>query len=496
MPFNSLHFIYFFPTVVFLYFAIPARFRWILLLAASYYFYMSWRVAYAGLIVASTLVVYFSAIRIEEATDPRWKKFFLLVSVVFNLGILFAFKYFNFLSTSLQQLFDHWQLGFRAPIFDVLLPVGISFYSFQVVSYSIDVYRGDKTAERHLGIFALFVCFFPQLLAGPIARSGNLIPQFFEKHDFDYVRVTDGLKQMFWGLFKKVVIADRLAVLVDTVYAEPRNYDGFALLLASVFFVFQVYCDFSGYSDVAIGSAKVMGYRLATNFNRPYAARSVPEYWRRWHMSLTTWFMDYLYLPTVVKRRNWGFQVAVVWATMVTFTLSGLWHGAYWTFIVFGMIWGVALCLEVSTRRPRKRLTSFIPPRIYNHLCLIAMLIFVTYVDVFFRASTMSDALYIISNMTSGTLREFWGVAQAGFSPAAANLLIQGLILDRYDILLAITLIVFLELVQLVQSKVVISEFLRERPTWQRWTVYYAATVAFLLLGSFNNSVQFIYLQF
>lgn len=496
MPFNSLHFVWFFPVVVALYFALPYRYRWGMLLAASYYFYMSWRVEYALLIMASTLVVYFTAIGIEEAQTERRKKQMLGVSVVFNLGLLFAFKYFNFLGTELQKLVDSFGLGFDVPLLNVLLPVGISFYTFQIVSYSIDVYRGEKEAERHLGIFALFVCFFPQLVAGPIERSNDLLPQFYKKFDFDYVRVTDGLKQMFWGLFKKVVIADRLAAIVDQVYASPRDYDGFALLLASVLFPFQVFCDFSGYSDTAVGAARVMGYELTNNFNRPYAARSVPEYWRRWHISLTTWFNDYLYLPTVVKRRGWGVTIAVIWALMVTFTLSGLWHGAYWTFILFGTIHGTALCLEFTTRTRRKKLTAWIPAPIYSYLCLAFMLSFVVFVDVFFRAATLSDALYIIPHMITGTVDDFVHVAEVGFSLGAIKALFTGLGVPKWDIAMAMGLIVFLELVQLVQSRVVIREALALRPTWQRWTVYYAMTVMFLLLGSFNNTVQFIYFQF
>jgi len=482
--------------VVSLYFAVPHRARWTLLLAASYYFYMSWRVEYALLIMASTLVVYFTTIGIQEAESERRKRFFVGVSVVFNFGLLFVFKYFNFLGSSLQQLADHLTLGVHVPVLHFLLPVGISFYTFQIVSYTIDVYRGDKEAERHFGIFALFVCFFPQLVAGPIERSGDLLPQFFEKHEFDYVRVTDGLKQMFWGLFKKVVIADRLAVVVDHVYSNPTDLDGFPLLLASVFFPFQVYCDFSGYSDIAVGAARVMGFELTTNFNRPYAARSVPEYWRRWHISLTTWFNDYLYLPTVVKRRDWGVRIAVVWALMVTFTLSGLWHGAYWTFIVFGMIHGSALCIEFLTRARRKKLTAFLPPLVYSYLCLGFMLSFIVFVDVFFRASTMSDALYIIPHMITGTVRDLVDLKNAGFSLGAIKGMFAGLGAPKWDIALAMVLIVFLELVQLVQARIVIREALRPRPTWQRWSLYYAMGVLFLLLGAFNNSVQFIYFQF
>ena len=352
MPFNSLQFVWFFPIVIALYFATPHRHRWILLLVASYYFYMSWRVEYALLIMASTLVVYFTSIGIEEAASERRKKLLLGVNVVFNLGLLFTFKYFNFVSSSLQQAFDYLRLDLHLPLLNVLLPVGISFYTFQITSYSIDVYRGEKEAERHLGIFALFVCFFPQLVAGPIERSGDLLPQFYRQYDFDYVRVTDGLMQMFWGLFKKVVIADRLAAVVDHVYAAPHGFGGFSLLLASVFFPFQVYCDFSGYSDMARGIARLFGIRIANNFRLPYLAPNPMALWQRWHRTLAFWFRDYVYGPL---SRSLGPGTGRAAAALATMGLVGLWHGAAWTYVLWGFGWGVVLVVHRLVRGPIAR---------------------------------------------------------------------------------------------------------------------------------------------
>ena len=255
MLFNSFAFLKFFPIVVGIYFITPSRYRWFWLLAASYYFYMSWKPEYILLIIASTLVDYYSGLQMGKTADTARRKRFLILSLATNLGLLFAFKYFNFFNDSLRQTFNHFNIFYNVPTFDVLLPVGISFYTFQTLSYSIDVYRGRKTPETHLGIFALYVAFFPQLVAGPIERSQRLLHQFYQQHNFDHRRVSDGLKLMAWGLFKKVVIADRLAIVVNNVYNDPTAYAGIPLLVATYFFAFQIYCDFSGYSDIAIGAA-------------------------------------------------------------------------------------------------------------------------------------------------------------------------------------------------------------------------------------------------
>lgn len=496
MPFNSLQFVYFFPIVVVLYFGLPQRFRWALLLAASYYFYMSWRLEYVGLITLSTLIAYWTAIRMEDAQNDKSKRLFLTISAVSNLGILFAFKYLNFFSDSIRQLFGAFSIAIDTPVLNVLLPVGISFYTFQVVSYSIDVYRGERTAERHLGIFALFVSFFPQLVAGPIERSNHLLPQFFEKHEFDYDRVTSGVALMFWGMFKKVVIADRLAATVNVVFASPHDFDGIQLVLAAVFFVFQIYCDFSAYSDIAIGAARVMGYRLMINFHRPYSARSVSDYWRRWHISLTTWFNDYLYLPSVFKRRHWGPRASVTFSLIVTFGASGLWHGAGFTFIAFGLIHGIALAAEFLTRQIRKELTSGIPPKVYSAMCLAGMFVFICFVDVVFRANTLSDALYIAIGMVQGTINDLQLVVGSGFSSRAILSLFYGLGQPKIEIVISVVLILFLLFAEWLDESVGIMQTLRARPLWQRWAVYYAMTVAFILFGSFNQSIQFIYFQF
>jgi len=301
MLFNSLHFLVFFPVVVIIYFLLPHRFRWILLLLSSYYFYMSWEPEYVLLIMVSTLIDYFAGLKIGETDDRVKRKKFLYASLIVNLGLLFTFKYFNFFSDNLRAFFDLISLPVDTPTLKLLLPVGISFYTFQTMSYSIDVYRGKIKPEKHLGIFAVYVSFFPQLVAGPIERAGNLLPQFFEKKDYNFERISGGLKLMIWGFFKKLVIADRVAVVVDQVFNNVTDYSGIPILLAVFFFSIQVYCDFSAYSDIAIGGAKIMGYDLMTNFRRPYFSRSIAEFWRRWHISLSTWFQDYVFTPLYLE---------------------------------------------------------------------------------------------------------------------------------------------------------------------------------------------------
>jgi len=333
MLFNSLEFIIFFPIVVGLYFIISPRFRWILLLAASYYFYMCWNYKYILLILFSTVVDYFAAIAMSRTSQKKFKKVFLVASLFSNLGLLFFFKYFNFFSGSINAVLDQFNVFYNVPYYDYLLPVGISFYTFQTLSYTIDVYKGKQKPEYHFGKFALFVSFFPQLVAGPIERSVNLLPQFSQTFKFEYARIRDGIILMTWGMFKKVVIADRLSEYVNEVFNNPESYDGFHNILATLFFSFQIYCDFSGYSDVAIGAALVMGYHLMKNFNRPYLAKSIGEFWSRWHISLSTWFRDYVYIPLGGNRVNIS---RLLFNLYITFLISGLWHGANWTFAIWG----------------------------------------------------------------------------------------------------------------------------------------------------------------
>jgi alginate O-acetyltransferase complex protein AlgI len=295
MLFNSYEFLVFFPVVTVLFFLLPHRFRWLHLLLASCAFYMAFVPVYIVILLLTIVIDYWAGILIENASGSQ-RKFYLAMSLVANIGVLAIFKYYNFFIDNINNLLHLSNSSTSLPLLNIILPIGLSFHTFQAMSYTLEVYRGNYPAERHFGIYALYVMFYPQLVAGPIERPQNVLPQFHKKHSFNYDRIASGLRLMAWGLFKKVVIADRMAFMVNEVYNQPHNYHGLPLLVATIFFSIQIYCDFSGYSDMALGTARVMGFELLKNFDRPYFSKSISEFWRRWHISLSTWFKDYLYI--------------------------------------------------------------------------------------------------------------------------------------------------------------------------------------------------------
>jgi len=481
--FPSLAFLVFFPTVVALCFATPKRYRWALLLAASYYFYAAWKPEYLVLIVASTAVDYLVGLRLGRERSARRRKLLLAASLTFNLGLLFAFKYADFFGASVQAAFRAANVMVQVPALELLLPVGISFYTFQTLSYTIDVYRGEREPERHVGRFALYVAFFPQLVAGPIERSTHLLPQLERLPSFDADRVGRGLGLMLWGFFKKLVIADRAAMFVDAVYADPERYGGPTIIVATYLFAFQIYADFSGYSDIAVGSARVLGVELMENFERPYAARSITDFWRRWHISLSTWFRDYLYIPLgggrVAPRRRL-FNVAVV------FLLSGLWHGANWTFVVWGafhgvlfaVTWGLSGAWAGATGKlsesARNLLAAAVGVPVTFHLVCLGWL--------FFRADDMSHAATLLGQLPvvtpSGVLDD---LTRIGPAPPEALAVQLGV--------LAIS-IVGLEAI----------EWARRRREWSvpvalRWPAW-ALLASWTLLCAVQTHTPFLYFQF
>jgi alginate O-acetyltransferase complex protein AlgI len=478
--FNSLHFAIFFPTVVFAYFALAHEHRWKLLLAASFYFYMAWNPAYLLLLLAATAINFQAGAKIAAASDPRAKKFFLTVGVGTSLSILFFFKYFNLFNDAVRSLFTWAGLPYPVPTLHFLLPVGISFYTFHTLTYTIDIYRGLQKPEPRFGIFALFVSFFPQLVAGPIARSSQLMPQFDERHEFDYRMAADGLKLMAWGFFKKLVIADHLTAYVDQVYADPHAFPGPVLLLATVFFGFQIYCDFSGYTDIAIGAARVMGFRLIINFNYPYVSRSVREFWRRWHISLSTWFRDYFYVSLGGNRvavPRWYLNL------FLTFLVSGLWHGASWTFVGWGALHGLYVVAGQASESARKSFTDAIGlgrlPRLHHGLQVATTFSLVTLAWVFFRARTIDQAFEVIAGIPHG-----WTS-------------LSGLTLDlgAYWLATSIGAIAVLEAVQFAQRRRSVSSWLSTQPPLLRWAAYYAIIMAILVFGEFGGQ-DFVYFQF
>jgi D-alanyl-lipoteichoic acid acyltransferase DltB (MBOAT superfamily) len=359
MLFNSFPFAIFLPLVFFLYWGIPHKYRWVILLIASCYFYMSWNIKYIILIFLTTVVAYFCAILVEKSESRLKKKIWLIFSSIICLGILVVFKYFNFFSDTVIRLLQAISIPVHSVTLKVLLPVGISFYTFQTLSYIIDIYKGNQKAERHFGIFALYVLYFPQLVAGPIERPGNLIPQFKDPKTFDCDMAISGFKLMVIGFFKKLIIATLMAKYVDAVYTNVTGYSGFAFILATLFFSFQIYCDFSGYSDIARGTSKLMGIDLMVNFNIPYLSKSFKEFWNRWHISLSSWLRDYVYIPLGGSRvSKWKHQRNL----MITFLLSGLWHGSNYTFIIWGGLHGFFLIAE-----------DFLKKTIFNRIKMTAM---------------------------------------------------------------------------------------------------------------------------
>jgi len=490
MLFNSPAFLIFFPVVTILYFLLPHRFRWLHLLSASCVFYMALIPIYILILAFTIIIDYFAGILIENAEGKR-RRVFLLMSLVANIGVLAVFKYYNFVSRNLTELAHGLHIDHALPLLAIALPIGLSFHTFQAMSYTIEVYRGRQQAERHFGIYALYVMFYPQLVAGPIERPGNLIHQFRERHDFEYERVTSGLKLMLWGMFKKVVIADRLAIYVDGVYNTPHSWNGLPLMVATVFFAFQIYCDFSGYSDIAIGAAQVMGFKLMTNFNRPYHARSISEFWKRWHISLSTWFRDYVYLPLGGNRTakdRWYFNL------FVTFLISGIWHGANWTFVVWGALNGLYILCSIWTKDVRggfvKSIGLAAHPKLHRVVGIAITFALTCYAWVFFRANSISDALYISRAMASTVIHPLSSIRLLRSADGGGLGPITG-----HGFMIALLVITFMEFIHLIQRKRGMRAMLAERPIWFRWAVYYALGLGILCLGEFGRR-QFIYFQF
>ena len=477
MLFNSFQYIWFFVLVCVLYFAIPFRHRTWFLLLASYYFYMCWRWEYVALIIVQTEINFLCGLWMEKARTPARRKALLVTGMVLTLAILFFFKYYNFANDSLRSLFGLVQVPYHIPHLDILLPIGVSFHTFQTLSYTIDLYRGRIPVERHFGKFALYVSFFPLLVAGPIERANRLLPQLERQNHFDVARLSSGLKLMLWGFFKKVVIADRLAEYVNQIYGHPGDFSCATLALATYCFAFQIYCDFSGYTDIAIGSARVLGYDLMQNFNLPYLARSISDFWQRWHISLSTWFRDYVYIPlggSRVGTARWIFNI------MAVFMISGLWHGANWTFVIWGGLHGFYYLLErfisplakaaCDALRLPEYLRAVLQIAVTFHLVLLAW--------IFFRAGTLRDALLIIERICGGLASPLYlGASSVGTLAGIALALV----------LVCVQLLQYRKRLPLYFSAVPV-------PVLARWCGYLAMLIAIAIFGKSGN--DFIYFQF
>jgi D-alanyl-lipoteichoic acid acyltransferase DltB (MBOAT superfamily) len=487
MNFYSLAFFTFLTIVIGLYYLLPGRFRWIVLLGASYYFYGGFKLQYIFLIAASTITTYCTALLIQKSQEKSVRKKYLFIGVIFNLGLLFIFKYYNFLSSSLESILTLYAIPHKSHLLRLVVPVGISFYIFQVVSYTIDVYRGNKTAERHLGLFALYVAFFPKLLAGPIERAKQFLPQLHEAHRWDWERVTNGFKLIVWGLFKKLVVADRLAVFVDIVFNNPDNHGGPSLVLAVVLYSFQIYCDFSGYTDVAIGTSQILGFQLMDNFDRPYTARSIAEFWRRWHISFSTWLRDYLYIPLGGNRVN---PSRLYVNLMIVFLVCGLWHGASWTFVEWGLIHGLYLVVGLASRDMRLRIAHALGldriPAFHRGLQIFTTFILVSLAWVFFRADSFYDAIYVVTHLHTG-----WADILSG--DKLSSMIFLGK--PKSQLVIALSSLIFVWFIHFLENHGNMRCMLSEKPVWLRWGVYYMMITAVLLLSA-PGSEKFIYFQF
>lgn len=481
MLFNSFAFLIFFPVVAITYFLLPHRFRWAWLLAASCYFYMFFKAVYILILFFTIVIDYLAGILLENEKNAKRKHLWLVMSLIANIGVLAVFKYYNFLNGNLSGICDLLGYHNRIPYLSILLPIGLSFHTFQAMSYTIEVYRGNQAAERHFGIYALYVMFFPQLVAGPIERPQNMLHQFHERHRFEYWRAVEGFRLIMWGMFKKVVIADRLSPFVDLVYDHPNNYHGFQTILATIFFTFQIYCDFSGYSDIALGTAEVMGFKLMVNFNRPYFSKSISEFWKRWHISLSTWFRDYLYISLGGNRVS---QKRVYINQMIVFVVSGLWHGANWTFVIWGFLHGIYLVIGTMTKKWRDNVSRMIGlTKMGNINKLIevgATFGLVAFAWIFFRAANLTDALTIIKNGVHLSTRQI-GLYMLGS--------------DAYNFKLCFVFILMMELIHLGMRSGNLNYLLNKQHVLVRWISYVIILLLIINFGAFGDH-QFIYFQF
>ena len=507
MLFNSLGFLFFLPVVFVLYWAAPQKYRKIVLLLVSYYFYFSCSAFYTLILMASTAVTYFAGLRLEQCTVEKKKKQILAAGVIITAGILGFFKYFDFISVTITDFFNLFGLGLNEFTLKLVQPIGISFYTFQSISYIADVYRGKAKAEKNPLIFALYISFFPQIISGPIARTNDLLWQIKEEREFDYDNAALGLRVMLWGYFKKLIVADTLGKYVDIIYANVPYYFGTTFIMASLMYTFQIYCDFSGYSEIALGTAKLFNINLSTNFKASYLSRSVKEFWTRWHISLSTWFRDYVYIPLGGSRcARWRTNLNLI----LTFLVSGLWHGANWTFIFWGGLHGIYQVLEkyavrlFGSGREKKdgaivrpmAVTGELPAgsRLTIGLCLKNILQWlitfnvVSLLWIFFRANTIEDALFIITHMHNGVIFHFgasWEKMMTDMSLTAAEL---------WKLFGFVTAIMVYDFISLKRD---LMEDFKKLPLVPRWVIYTALTSLIVVLRLYSGTKQsFIYFNF
>ena len=483
MQFNSFEFLFFFPVVAILYYLFPNKYRWFFLLIAGYYFYMAIEPSLIILLLVSTSIDYYCGLKIYSAGSIKVKKRFLYLSILGNLGILFFFKYFGFFTeTSLDVLhffgidfFD--QATTQAYNFNqILLPAGISFYTFQTLSYSIDIYRGEIKPEQHFGRYALYVSFFPQLVAGPIERASRLLPQFYKKVTLNIEAIKQGIIMMAWGFFLKLVVSDRLGIYVDEVFYQPDKYKGLPLIIGAYFFVLQIYCDFSAYNNIALGAAKVLGFNLMQNFNRPLFYKNLGEMWRKWHISLMKWFRDYLYRPLVIN-----YKMNRYLAVIIVFFFNGLWHGANWTFIVWGLLNGFYLLFENLSRNFRRKTLKKLNVRLPKKVDIVLWWFFtfnlITISLIFFRSSSITSALVYVKNML------------------LVNTFNVNVIHNSIEVFLCFFFIILAQVLDYFKGHSKVYELVMNKHILIKWALY-LLFILVIVLFSVNRQNKFIYFQF
>lgn len=491
MLFNSMHFLLFFPVVVLLYFLIPNRIKQLWLLVASYYFYMSWDAKYGLLILFCTFCTYLCGLLIEGSREDKKKTYlYTAVCIAVVLAVLAYYKYTGFALNTLERIINKLGIVWNTPTVDIVLPVGISFFTFQAISYVMDVYRGDIYAEKNFFRYALFVSFFPQLVAGPIERSKNLLKQLAVPQKFSYENAREGLLLMIWGYFLKMVIADRAAIFVDAIYADTYLYQGLYMIVANILFAVQIYCDFAGYSIIAMGAAKVLGIQLMENFQSPYLSESVSEFWRRWHISLTSWFKDYLYIPLGGSRKG---LLRKHINRIIVFLVSGLWHGAEWSFVVWGGLNGLYQVLGDILKPVRDKAVDLLRINrdsiIHKFLRISLTNILVTISWVFFRSSNVTEACRILFGMFTVCNPQIF---------LDGSLFSHGLGRKNFLLLaLSIGLLFFADFCK--KRGIVVRHVIIRQAPWVRWLIFSLSISAILLFGIWGaayNAASFIYFQF
>lgn len=481
MVFNSLSFFIFFTIVFAIYWGLLKKhktYQNLFILLSSYVFYAWWDWRFLSLIFISSLSDFIIGKKLGTADDkPKKAKTLVTLSVVINLSILGFFKYYNFFVDNFIQLFSWFNITLEARTLNIILPVGISFYTFQTMSYTLDIYRKQLKPTSDVISFFAFVSFFPQLVAGPIERASNLLKQFTAKREFSYPQAAIAMRQILWGLFQKVVVADNCGIMVDAIFNDYQNMPAGMLLLGALLFAIQIYGDFAGYSNIAIGAAKLLGFNLMQNFHAPYFSQSITEIWRRWHISLSTWLRDYLYTPLAIRTRDWG-KWGLVFSTMVTFILCGFWHGANWTFIWFGFFHGLGLSYEIATKKTRKKWKKKAPKIIYQPISILLTFVFWAFTHFIFRSNNISDAISYSKHVFTNNIS-----SSEAFLPEVRN-----------------TLLIIIPLFIIIDYIGRNNNFALERLTnnWPKWVRYsfYSLLLFMVFLFFQTQGDPFIYFQF